>query len=118
VIIAIDFDETYNRDPGVFDKIIENFWEAKHRVYMVTYRHETLDPDPLLEELRIPIIYTDGKAKGPFTEDLGIKVDIWIEDNPRAVHEDSAWKQDSPELHAWREENKKKINFQPLKKSA
>lgn len=111
MIIAIDFDETYNRAPVCFGDIIDTLWAWSHTVYIVTYRHQILDPDPLLDLLEkdgVKIIYTDGKAKDKFCKDLGITVDIWIEDNPRAVYEDSAWKHDSPELHAWREQNKLK----------
>lgn len=117
MIIAIDFDGTYNCDPKSFDAIIETLWLANHSPIIVTYRHEILDPDHLLDELskRIDIYYTDGKAKGPFMEALGIKVDIWIEDNPKAVYEHSAWQHDSPELHAWRDENEARLKNQELR---
>lgn len=117
--VAIDFDGTYNAAPYTFDDVITTFRLAGYNPIIVTYRHEEYDPDPLLnhiaEDHKIPIYYTDGKAKGPFMEALGIKVDIWIEDNPKAVYEDSAWQHDSPELHAWREENKAKLEDQTLK---
>lgn len=112
MIIALDFDETYNKDSDFwidFIVLAENFG---HKVIMATYRHETLDPDPLIDELiegDIECYFTDGKAKRPFLKDLGIEVDIWIDDNPFSITQDSAWKHDSPELHAWREANKLKL---------
>ena len=116
--VAIDFDKTYDSAPLIFDEVICSFRQRKHGVYIVTYRHKEYDPDPLLDALQnnqVPIIYTDGKAKDKFCKDLGVTIDIWIEDNPKAVHQDSAWQHDSPELHAWREENKARLEDQTLK---
>ena len=112
MIIAYDFDETYNRAPDLFDDILDVIRLHGHQVIMATYRHPVEDWDPLfdrLSEQKIPLYCTDGKAKGPWLEERGIKVDIWFDDNPKAVLQDSAWKHDSPELHAWREENKKRL---------
>lgn len=113
MIIALDFDETYNARPDMFDDLIEVFLMYKDtQIILVTYRHETIDYDPLFDRLKkqnVLVYCTDGKAKKKFMEDLGIKVDIWIDDNPRSVLEDSAWKHDSPELHAWREQQQLKL---------
>ena len=112
LIIALDYDETFTTDPVAWGLVAMLLEKAGHNVILVTYRHEELDAAPLLDAIKqagIDCYFTDGKAKGKFMEDLGIKVDIWIDDNPKSVLEDSAWKHDSPELHAWREENKKKV---------
>lgn len=111
MIIAYDFDETYNKYPSFFDDVLDVALSWGHTVILATYRHPVEDYDPLferLETLGVKIYCTDGKAKKPWLEERGIKVDIWIDDNPKSIIEDSAWKHDSPELHAWREENKKK----------
>lgn len=108
MIIALDFDDTYNKDPDTWDIIIDILDKRGHGVLMATYRHEELDYDPLFERLHdkdIRVTFTDGKAKRPFLEALGIKVDVWIDDNPFSITQDSAWTHDSPELHAWREAN-------------
>lgn len=111
-VIALDFDETYNTMPDMYDEIINVFQGYGFKVILATYRHPTSDYDPLFERLEdqgVPVYCTDGKAKKKYMEDLGIKVDIWIDDNPRSILEDSAWKHDSPELHAWREEQRQKL---------
>lgn len=111
-VIALDFDETYNTVPDMYDEIINVFQSWGYKVILATYRHKTIDYDPLfgrLEAQRVSVYCTDGKAKKKYMEDLGINVNIWIDDNPRSVLEDSAWKHDSPELHAWREEQKQKL---------
>jgi hypothetical protein len=110
MIVALDFDDTYNLDPEFWSSFIDLAENKGHQVILATYRHETLDWDPLMEDLgkRIQMFFTDGKAKRPFLKDLGLEVDIWIDDNPFSITQDSAWKHDSPELHAWREANKEK----------
>lgn len=108
--IALDFDKTYNIAPDFWDTFINMSQESGHEVILATYRHKEYDWDPLLDDLDIPMYFTDGKAKKPFLEELGITVDIWIDDNPYSVIDDSAWLPDSPELHAWRVENQKRID--------
>ena len=105
MIIALDFDETYNLAPDVFDAMISVFQQHGHQVILATYRHEKLDYDPLflrLERQGVKLYCTDGKAKKPFLEALGVAVAVWVDDNPKGILQDSAWKHDSPELHAWR----------------
>ena len=105
MIIALDFDETYNLDPNLFDDIIGMFQQHGHQVILATYRHPELDYDPLflrLERQGVKVYCTDGKAKRPFLAELGINPAVWIDDNPFSIIKDSAWKHDSPELHAWR----------------
>ena len=112
MIVALDFDETYNLCPDVWDEVTEVLRSHGHNVILATYRHRELDYDPLFERLAekgINLYCTDGKAKRPFLEEQGIAVAVWIDDNPKSIMYDSAWKHDSPELHAWREENKKKV---------
>ena len=118
MIIALDFDKTYDSDPDTFNYLIDTFQAMRHEVILATYRHPEYDYHPLfadLEDMGVEIYCTDGKAKKPFLEKLGISVDIWIDDNPNSITQDSAWAPDSPELHAWREEQKAKLEDQPLK---
>lgn len=110
--VALDFDETYNKNPQLFDTVASVMKANGCNVILATYRHPVEDYDPLFDHLRnrgIFVVCTDGKAKKKFLSDIGIDIDIWIDDNPKSILEDSAWKHDSPELHAWRLENKKKL---------
>lgn len=108
--IALDFDATYTLDPEFWDAFIWLIRATGHEVILATYRHEVHDAHPLIDELKkiIPVHFTDGKAKKPFLEALGIVVDVWVDDRPMTILEDSAWGVDSPELAAWREANKAK----------
>jgi len=105
--IALDFDATYTLDHELWDQFIRMAELRGVQVILATYRHEVHDAHPLIDSLkeRIPVYFTDGKAKKPFLEALGIVVDVWIDDRPMTILEDSAWGQDSPELAAWREAN-------------
>lgn len=103
--LALDFDATYTLQPVFWDEFIELAERAGNEVILATYRHEVHDAHPLIDALQIPVYFTDGKAKKPFLEALGVVVDVWIDDRPMTIIEDSAWGQDSPELAAWREAN-------------
>ncbi len=103
--LALDFDATYTLDPCFWDDFIGTAATYGHEVILATYRHEIHDAHPLIDDLDIPVYFTDGKAKKPFLEALGITVDVWIDDRPMTIIEDSAWGQDSPELAAWRDAN-------------
>lgn len=109
--IALDFDKTYNIAPKFWDNFIDISVGNGFEVILATYRHPTEDWDPLMDDLqkKIPLYFTDGKAKKPFLEALGIEVDVWVDDNPKSITDDSAWAPESPELHAWREANKERI---------
>lgn len=79
-IIALDYDDTYNRFPIIFDKLRDGFHDEGHKVFIVTARNE--DRSPIEEDLSKfdGVIYTDGKAKASV-----IKADIYIDDSPVTV---------------------------------
>lgn len=109
MIIALDFDKTYNIAPDYWDDFIAMSEDYGHEVILATYRHKEYDWDPLMDDLDIPMYFTDGKGKRAFLHELGIVPDIWIDDNPESITGDSAWAPNSPELHAWRVENIKRL---------
>lgn len=88
--ILLDHDGTYSVDTHLWDMFIHHAIGNGHDVYMVTSR---CDNDPLpyygyLHAADIPIYYTNYMAKRQFMEDLGIKVDVFIDDNPKYIDED------------------------------
>jgi hypothetical protein len=84
MLIALDFDDTYTRDPVTWDRFIILMQTAGHRIICVTMRskaegaqvHEALDP------FDVPIFFTNRAAKKPFMNELSVNVDVWIDDNP------------------------------------
>lgn len=112
--IALDFDNTYTLDPEFWDDFIRNSYDSGHTVGIVTVRHPYWDAHPLLDflfcEFGIHVIFTDGRAKKDFCKELGVEFDVWIDDRPQTVLENSPWKHSSPDLKKWREENYKKLS--------
>ncbi len=79
MIIGLDYDGTYTRDPKTFDRIIAQFTSAGHKVICITMRRPT---EPV-ELNSVEIIYTSRRAKLLYAEENGIHIDIWIDDKPR-----------------------------------
>lgn len=88
--ILLDHDGTYSLDPHFWDFFLACTIDAGHEVFMVTSRCDN-DPLPhyrLIEHLDVPVYYTNYKAKRQFMEDLGIKIDVFVDDNPKYIDED------------------------------
>ncbi len=102
--IALDYDKTYTADAVFWNAFLQVARAAGHEVRIVTVRDERLDrtaPLVALED-RLPVIYTRGVAKEWFCTHFtdGWMPDIWIDDSPKSIFENSAF---SPEgLAAWR----------------
>lgn len=90
MIIALDYDGTYTNDPEAWIKFIELFLTAGHEVICVTMRtpDEVTDMCSILKDI-IPIIPTSRASKEKFLLKFNIKPDVWIDDNPFWIYEDS-----------------------------
>lgn len=82
-LIALDWDGTYTMDPAFWDQVMAL---APDRFVIVTCRYDN-DMERVCYS-RVPVYYTGRKAKRPFMEALGIKVSIWIDDNPVYIIKD------------------------------
>lgn len=109
--IGIDYDGTITRDPNLWMSIIKLMRVAGHNVYIVTARY----PKTVLDGLRIDECYdinkelldsvnglyaTSRTAKHPYMLSHGINIDIWIDDSPQTIHQNtnSKWDMGAPEL--------------------
>ena len=102
---ALDYDGTFTEDPDFWLDFIDNARKRGHSVHMVTLRSKEHDFDMihkyLEEDYQVPIIWCDGRSKREVTEELGIKIDIWIDDMPETISKGSPF---TPEqLTHWRE---------------
>jgi hypothetical protein len=110
LLICLDYDKTYDRAPPLWDGFIELCSFLGHTVILATYRDERMDNTDLLLDLskRIPVYYTRGVAKKwwieQFAEEAHAHPDIWIDDNPQAIFENSRLSREG--LIKWREEQK------------
>jgi hypothetical protein len=83
--IAIDYDGTYTADPAFWDKVIELAYQHGHDVTCVTMRNQILERIPNEFDLPCSTVYTNRKAKA-----VAFKADIWIDDKPHWLVNDSA----------------------------
>jgi len=89
--IAMDFDETFTEDPGLWVLFIRSAQARGHMVSFVTWRQPGPSNDDIEVQsamLNVPIIYTSFKAKRAFAKSQGHSFDIWIDDKPEAIIED------------------------------
>lgn len=95
--ISLDWDDTFTRSPRLWEAFVRTLAYEKvgARLIIVTMRRED-EGDILKEwaqavntsidlEYPIEIYFTGRKAKKPFMENLGVKVDIWVDDMPEWI---------------------------------
>lgn len=80
--IALDWDDTYTRNPVFWDRFIDLCLSFGVDVRIVTQRLET---NPIRQPLKIPIIYTNYTQKRDHCNSVGFIVDIWIDDIPEFI---------------------------------
>ena len=78
---AIDYDGTYAAAPALWGQFIAAARLAGHRVLICTGR--AFAPVILPNDLEVHC--TAGQAKRDYLADLGISVDVWIDDDPASV---------------------------------
>ena len=84
--IALDFDDTYTRDPQLWDLFISQAKDRQHDIRIVTFRKRSMT-DPALDWLSqiLPVIFTEYQQKRAFTNRIGWNVDVWIDDSPEFI---------------------------------
>lgn len=98
MIIALDYDGTYTRDPDLWDRFIADCQRHSHIVICVTQRPWAPDrqrervPCSLLRDEEghitkdpIPVICAGDRFKLDAARDAGYHVSIWIDDMPGTV---------------------------------
>ena len=87
VTFGLDWDGTVTRAPKEFLDFTAALRAAGHAVYVVTMRYESEAGD-IANHIHLfdGVVFTGRKAKEPACKELGINVDIWIEDTPKAIH--------------------------------
>lgn len=88
----MDYDGTYTADPEMWELFVANARCRGHSVIVATMRHSDLEGDEVrkaLGGLVDLIVFTERKAKKQFLRNMQIIPDIWIDDNPDWLYEDS-----------------------------
>ena len=85
--IGLDYDDTITRDPAMWLSVISTMQNAGHKVYIVTWRTK----EECAEIPRDVLLMVDGthptsrKAKEKYMYNQGVRIDVWIDDNPSAI---------------------------------
>ena len=98
--IALDYDETFTKDPKFWRKFIDQCHLADHEVMIVTFRDPSI---PIEAELPIDVYYTSYRAKRDHMTNIGINIDVWIDDSPDCVVGHSQWTDE--ERERWKKDN-------------
>jgi hypothetical protein len=87
--ISLDYDNTYTRDPDLWDNFITLCKQKGHKVYVVTMRYnhpnESYEVNKALLSKVDGIFFTARKAKRPFMFEQGISIDVWVDDTPEWI---------------------------------
>lgn len=115
--IALDFDETFTLDPTMWLYFIDEAVTAGHTVYIVTARDEFNDGINWLKvglgEAPCEVIWCDGCPKRELTRGLGLKIDVWIDDNPAGIILPTSFTHED-QLAAWRHTDKYRGSKLPI----
>lgn len=90
--IALDYDNTYTAAPALWENFVEEAVKSKHAVRIITYRSVGADNEKLIEaakKLGVKVMFTAGTAKRKYCIDKGWEPDIWIDDKPESIINDS-----------------------------
>jgi hypothetical protein len=87
--ISLDYDDTYTRDPKMWNTVVTQMKLSGHNVYLVTMR----TPEQGLEVLSTigrligaeNCFFTSMQGKRNYMWKKGIKIDVWIDDMPDAI---------------------------------
>lgn len=91
MIIALDYDDTFTADRVAWTKAMAIMLEYGHEVLIVSSRRDTpenrrqimIDVTWIAGNDDIHLVYDEPKHDAMIRK--GIKVDIWIDDNPKAI---------------------------------
>lgn len=91
LVICIDYHDTYSTDPKLWDSIIQLFVMRKDDVICISRDHNGGE-DEILDSIgkvigKKNVYFTHGVAKKDFAKENDLKVDIWIDDNPKHIIE-------------------------------
>jgi hydroxymethylpyrimidine pyrophosphatase-like HAD family hydrolase len=85
----MDFDDTYTRDPEMWNIVIAQMQAAGHKVYCVTARQpsDSLEVYATLGRMvgAENCYFTSMQSKKNYMFSKGIYINVWIDDNPDAI---------------------------------
>lgn len=90
-VVALDYDETISDSESTWLAVMLLLEKQGYHVIVCTWRTPTTYPEDLkfLVDKGFKVYYTSGQAKQTYMAKQGIKVDIWVDDNPFAILNDA-----------------------------
>ena len=83
MILSLDYDDTYTKDPEFWDIFIRMAKHKGHKVICLTMRREDeLGDIPEKFKSEVPIFCSGRKAKALYAMSKGLLIDVWIDDSP------------------------------------
>lgn len=92
--IALDYDGTVTEDPEGWADVVGLLRQRGHQIVIVTFRkpeEETADLRWFAGVNLLPILFTARNPKKAWCEERGIKIDVWIDDEPSLIINKSDW---------------------------
>ncbi len=85
MIFALDFDNTFDRDPELFREIVQLLRGRGHVAVCVTSRMAGIND--AVEQMvgDVPVVYAGTRWKRAAARDAGYLVNVWIDDLPEYV---------------------------------
>lgn len=94
MLLALDCDETYTRDPVFWDAVIKLAVQRGHSVICATMRadvpHEADEVRSALSGSVEAFVFTNREAKHGAVYAAGYMPSVWIDDSPHWIHMDAA----------------------------
>jgi hypothetical protein len=84
--IGLDYDNTFTADPKAWQQFIGLMLSHGHRVFITTSRSPDLELEIIPHGID-GIVYCSFRAKKTVTQEQGIKINIWIDDDPKWIEE-------------------------------
>lgn len=88
--IGLDFDDTYTRDPAMWDMLIPLIQARGHKVYCVTGRTPEEGRNVLVTLGKIigedHCYFTSRQSKKNYMFKMNICIDVWVDDNPLLIN--------------------------------
>ena len=86
-VVAFDFDETISDNEPLWLQVMLALEKGGYHVVVCTWRSPETYPEDLqfLVDKGFKVYYTSGHAKQAYMAKQGIKVAIWVDDNPFAI---------------------------------
>lgn len=87
MLIALDYDQTYTRDPDYWDEVIAAGIRRGHQFVCVTNRVVAPGSAKIerVPEPAIPVVCAGHEMKDVAARAAGFKVSIWIDDMPASI---------------------------------